>query len=290
MREPAGKLPEWFKIDALNIKAVNKMRRLMEELNLNTVCESARCPNRYECYAHKTATFMILGDTCTRNCRFCCVKKGRPTDLDNAEPKHIVQAIRLLSLKYAVITSVTRDDLPDGGASHFLEVVNAIRTYDPEVIIELLIPDFKGSVSAIEMVAASKINVLNHNLETIPRLYERVRPEADYQRSVALLRRVKEIRPDLLTKSGLMLGLGETKEEILTVMKTLREVGCNILTLGQYLQPSNNQCEVARFVRINEFAYYEKAGERMGFKCVISGPKVRSSYHASSTYYNYSSY
>ncbi|MBN2568819.1 MAG: lipoyl synthase [Deltaproteobacteria bacterium] len=281
-----GKLPEWFKTDKLNVKAIKDMRGLMYGLHLNTICESACCPNRFECFAQKTATFMILGDTCTRNCRFCCVKKGRPVAPDPAEPENIVQAVEKLGLKYVVITSVTRDDLYDGGASHFKAVVNTINSHDQSILIELLIPDFDGSGSALKLVVDSGICVLNHNVETVPRLYAKVRPEANYRRSIALLRKSKDMRPDLLTKSGLVLGLGETKEEILEVMGTLREAKCSILTLGQYLRPSSSQTEVNRFLEPEEFAFYKGAGEKMGFEFVVSGPRVRSSYHASSAYNN----
>lgn len=280
-----GKLPAWFRTSSINVKEVRGMRRLMDDLRLNTICESACCPNRHECYVQKTATFLILGDTCTRSCRFCCVKKGRPASPDPAEPEHVVQAVAQLGLRYVVITSVTRDDLPDGGAAHFKAVIDAVYSHDPAIKIEVLIPDFKGNDSALGIVVASNINVLNHNLETVPRLYSKVRPEADYQRSVDLLKKSHTIRPNLLTKSGLMLGLGESREEILEVMETLRGANCSILTLGQYLQPSHDQFEVSRFIEPEEFAFYKEAGEHLGFRQVVSGPKVRSSYHAFSTYY-----
>jgi len=284
MSEPVVKLPEWFRRDSINAKAVMDMRRLMNGLHLNTICESACCPNRYECFAQKTATFLILGDTCTRSCRFCCVKKGRPASPDPAEPANIVRAVARLGLQYAVITSVNRDDLPDGGASHYKAVIDAVHFHDPAILIEILIPDFSGCDAALELVATSGISVLNHNVETVPRLYAKIRPEADYRRSISLLRRAHEIRPGLLTKSGLMLGLGETREEILEVMEHLKSAECSMLTLGQYLRPSSSHYEMSRFVGPEEFVYYRNEGEKMGFTHVVSGPNVRSSYHASSAF------
>ena len=283
----AKKLPDWFRTSAINVRAMREMRSLMGALKLNTICESAGCPNRHECFAMKTATFLILGDTCTRSCRFCSVNKGRPLPPDPAEPEHIVQAIEKLDLRYTVITSVSRDDLPDGGASHFKAVIDAIHSHNPEISIEVLIPDFSGSFSDLEQVVSSSISVLNHNVETVPRLYKRVRPEAEFERSLSVLKMAREIRPDLPTKSGLMLGLGETEKEVLAVMEALKEVGCSILTLGQYLQPSKNQLEVVRFVDPGTFSRFQEAGEEIGFSSVISGPRVRSSYHAASAFDNF---
>jgi lipoic acid synthetase len=275
-----NKLPEWLRIGNLDISILIKMKKLTEDLQLHTVCESAHCPNRQKCYAQGTAGFMILGDICTRNCTFCAVKKGHPTPLDLHEPEHIVEAVKKLGLKYVVVTSVTRDDLPDGGASHFAKAINAIHLYDPRIDVEVLIPDFKGSLAALQVVIDASPTVLNHNVETVPRLYPEVRPEADYLRSIKLLKRAKDIENSLLTKSGLMLGLGESKEEIIGVMEDLREVNCELLTIGQYLQPSPKHHKVVRFVPPPEFEEYKEIGEKMGFKAVASAPFVRSSFHA----------
>lgn len=280
MSEYPAKLPEWLNKGSFNVTAVAEMRRLTERLKLHTICESAYCPNRSECFAQRTATFLILGDVCTRHCTFCTVKKGQPDSPDPEEPEHIVQAIARLRLQYVVITSVTRDDLADGGASHFAAVIEAVYRYDPNIKIEVLIPDFGGSLLALEIVTGTAAVVLNHNVETVPRLYPEVRPEANYWRSIKLLKRAKEIKDNLLTKSGLMLGLGETHDEVIEVMRDLRKAGCDILTIGQYLQASSKQRGVVSFVHPLEFDSYKNVGEEMGFKLVVSGPFVRSSFHA----------
>jgi len=260
------------------------MRELTRHLNLHTVCESAHCPNRPRCFAEGTATFMILGDICTRNCTFCAVKSGKPQAPDPREPEHIVEAVKELGLRYVVITSVTRDDLPDGGASHFAQTIKAIQSYDARISVEVLVPDFSGSFSALPTVIDASPTVLNHNVETVPRLYPEVRPQANYQRSIDLLRRAKMLNSKLVTKSGLMLGLGETQQEVIEVMANLREADCDLLTIGQYLQPSLRHHKVVRYVPPEEFEEYQNIGREKGFISVTSAPLVRSSFHAAETY------
>jgi len=270
--------PEWLKLKPLDSTILTKMRKLTRGLKLHTICESARCPNRTECFAQGTATFMILGDICTRNCTFCAVKHGKPEAPDPEEPEHIVSAVKKLRLRYVVITSVTRDDLPDGGASQFAQIIKALRAYDSNILGEVLVPDFRGSLPAWQIVIDASPDVLNHNVETVPRLYLEVRPGANYQRSLELLRRAK--LNGLLTKSGLMLGLGERENEVIEVMEDLREAGCDSITLGQYLRPSLKHHEVVRYVTPDEFAQYEAIARKMGFLGVASGPLVRSSFNA----------
>jgi len=272
--------PEWLRRSAPDPVALAKMKELVDSLQLHTVCESAHCPNQGECFARGVATFMILGDICTRSCTFCAVEYGQPAPLDANEPKHVVEAVRKLGLRHVVITSVTRDDLPDGGAYQFAKVIQAIRSYDPEITAEVLIPDFQGSLSALEIVVASHPAIINHNVETVPRLYSRVRPQANYERSIQLLKHVKSMGKGLLTKSGLMLGLGERREEVIPVMEDLRKVDCDFLTIGQYLRPSLNHHPVVRFVPPVEFEEYKNAGAVMGFRGVASAPYVRSSFQA----------
>lgn len=270
--------PEWLKLKPLDSTILTKMRKLTRGLKLHTICESARCPNRTECFAQGTATFMILGDICTRNCTFCAVKHGKPEAPDPEEPEHILSAVKKLGLRYVVITSVTRDDLPDGGASQFAQIIKALRAYDSNILVEVLVPDFRGSLPAWQIVIDASPDVLNHNVETVPRLYLEVRPGANYQRSLELLRRAK--LNGLLTKSGLMLGLGERENEVIEVMEDLREAGCDSITLGQYLRPSLKHHEVVRYVTPAEFAQYEVIARKMGFLGVASGPLVRSSFNA----------
>lgn len=276
--------PEWLKLSPLDPSVLNKMRRLMRDLKLHTICESARCPNRTECFRQATATFMVLGNICTRNCTFCAVKKGEPLAPDPQEPEHIVTAVDKLRLRYVVITSVTRDDLADGGASHFAQVIKAIHEYDPDIMVEVLIPDFRGSLSALQTVIDASPAVLNHNIETVPRLYPEVRPKADYQRSIEVLKQAKFTNSKLLTKSGLMLGLGENQQEVTKTMSDLRQAGCGILTIGQYLQPSPRHHRVVRYIHPEKFEEYQIVGEEMGFVSVISGPLVRSSFHAAEAF------
>ncbi len=276
--------PEWLNLRPFDTATLTAMRRLTRSLKLHTVCESARCPNRQECFSQGTATFMILGDVCTRDCSFCAVESGHPDSPDPAEPHHVVAAVARLGLRYVVITSVTRDDLPDGGASHFARTVDAIHKYDPDIVVEALVPDFGGSLSALETVTNTPLAVLNHNVETVPRLYPEVRPQADYRRSLEVLRQAGELNSVLRTKSGLMVGLGETRDEVVELMADLRRVGCDVLTLGQYLAPSHKHHTVVRFAHPEEFAEYEEIGRRMGFAYVAAGPLVRSSYHAGQAY------
>jgi len=277
--------PEWLRLSPLDSAILDKMGRLMRDLKLHTVCESARCPNRTKCFTEGTATFMILGDICTRNCSFCAVNKGKPFPPDPQEPEHVVAAVAKLGLRYVVITSVTRDDLPDGGASHFSQTIGAIHKYDANIRVEALVPDFKGCLSALQTVIDACPTVLNHNIETVPRLYPEVRPQAKYQRSLALLEQTKLLDSRLLTKSGLMLGLGEDQQEVIKVMTDLRQVGCDVLTIGQYLPPSFKHHRLVRYVAPEEFAEYQNLGEEMGFNSVVAGPLVRSSFHAADAYF-----
>jgi lipoic acid synthetase len=276
--------PEWLKLDALEPTILNESTKLTRDLELHTVCESARCPNRTKCFAEGTATFMILGNICTRNCTFCAVKTGKPQAPDPQESDHIVQAVRRLGLRYVLITSVTRDDLPDGGSSQFAQTIRAIHKYDPNIAVEVLIPDFQGSASALQAVIDASPAVLNHNIETVSRLYSEVRPQAKYRRSLDLLKQARLIDNRLLTKSGLMLGLGESPEEVVEVMADLRRAGCDLLTIGQYLQPSLKHHRLVRYIRPEEFEEYQIVGKKLGFVRVMSGPLVRSSFHAAEMY------
>ena len=274
------KYPEWMKVRAPDPQVLLRMKRLTDGTGLHTVCESARCPNQGECFSRGTVTFMILGDICTRNCTFCAVNTGQPALPDPEEPEWVAQVARQLGLRYMVITSVTRDDLSDGGAAHFADTVATLRRYDPQIGVEVLIPDFGGSLSALKMVVAASPLVINHNVETVPRLYRPVRPQADYNRSLELLARAKALDPAILTKSGLMVGLGEEKEEVIAVMADLRGVDCDLLTIGQYLPPSPEHYPLARFVPPEGFREYQRIGERLGFRAVASAPLVRSSFRA----------
>lgn len=276
--------PEWLEISPLAPATLAPMRKLAHRLKLHTVCESAHCPNRPECFAEGTATFMILGDVCTRDCTFCAVKHGEPCAPDPQEPEHIVEAVSKLELRYVVITSVTRDDLSDGGAAHFAQTIKAIHEYDANIMVEILIPDFKGSLLALRTVIDASPTVLNHNVETVPRLYPEVRSEADYRRSIRLLKQSKCLNNRILTKSGLMLGLGETRQEVVEVIADLRDAGCDLLTIGQYLPPSLRHHPVMRYVPPGEFEEYGNIGQQLGFRHVVSGPLVRSSFHAAETY------
>ena len=272
--------PIWLHKRASHSPRVQELRQLLAGQELRKVCQDARCPNMGECFAAGTATFMILGDKCTRGCAFCAVIAGTPGPPDPAEPLRVARVAGNLSLKHVVVTSVTRDDLPDGGAGHFAATVRAIRQALPGSTIEILTPDFRGNPVAVDIAAASGPDVYNHNLETVPRLYPRVRPGADYRRSLSLLARVKGQHPGLLTKSGLMVGLGEEPEELAGVMKDLREAGCNFLTIGQYLQPGPLQLPVHQLVDPEQYRWYRRQGLALGFKEVAAGPFVRSSYRA----------
>ncbi|MEL0584762.1 MAG: lipoyl synthase [Candidatus Thiodiazotropha sp. (ex. Lucinoma kazani)] len=273
--------PKWIRAKAPLGREVSRIRRILREKGLSSVCEEAACPNLGECFHHGTATFMIMGDICTRRCPFCDVAHGKPQPLDPKEPIQLADAIAAMSLNYVVITSVDRDDLRDGGGSHFAQCIVAVRQQRPQTKIEILVPDFRGRMDrALEAFANNPPDVFNHNLETVPRLYRQARPGADYQGSLALLQRFKTLQPDVPTKSGLMLGLGEIKDEVLSVLQALRQQGCEMLTLGQYLQPSIDHLPVARFVTPEEFEQLGTIAEEMGFSSVASGPMVRSSYHA----------
>lgn len=275
------KKPPWLKKRIPPYQDLLKIRTILDGKGLHTVCEEARCPNLGECFARGTATFLILGNICTRDCGFCAIEHGIPPPTDESEPEMVAQAVKEMGLQYVVITSVTRDDLPDGGASSFAKTIGAIRAKDPKIKIEVLIPDFQGDTSSLTMVLKAVPDALNHNVETVPRLYPEVRPQANYKRSIDLLKRSKESHPHSLTKSGFMLGLGETKGEVLDLLRDLREVKCDFLTIGQYLQPRPDRLSVARFIPPEEFEEYKKSGEEMGFRAVASGPFVRSSFHAS---------
>lgn len=253
---------------------------LLKRFHLATVCESARCPNQGECFSHHTATFLILGDVCTRGCAFCAVKKGKPLPVEADEPQRLARAVSELGLRHVVITSVTRDDLPDGGAAHYARVVETLRQYCPGVRVELLIPDFAGAREAMATVLAAEPDILAHNLETVPRLYSKVRRGADYRRSLRLLQNAKEMSPHLVTKSGLMLGLGEEAWEVEEVLQDLRQVNCDMLTLGQYLSPSLHHVPVARYLRPEEYVSWQRQAFDLGFKSVAAGALVRSSYKA----------
>jgi lipoic acid synthetase len=272
--------PEWLRIKLQVNESFMKVRNIVSDHKLHTVCEEARCPNMSECWSRGTATFMILGDICTRSCGFCAVKTGKPVGLDIDEPRRVAQAVKLMGIKHAVITSVNRDDLKDGGAGIFAETIKKIRELVPECRVEVLIPDFKGDEKALDIVIEAKPNILNHNVETVPRLYKIVRPQAKYERSLKVLEYCK--KHGLVTKTGLMLGIGEKTEEVIDVMKDLRSIDVDILTLGQYLQPTKMHLPVDRFVQPEEFEMLKKIGLEMGFKYVESGPLVRSSYHAES--------
>lgn len=278
------KKPRWIKAQlpkAKDIHRVTELKNIMREKGLHSVCEEASCPNLGECFGHGTATFMIMGDICTRKCPFCDVTHGRPKPLNQDEPRHLAETVKAMQLKYVVITSVDRDDLRDGGAQHFNNCVSALRGNLPDLKIETLVPDFRGRLSvALDTLHKAPPDVLNHNLETVPRLYEEARPGADYQASLDLLKRFKEMNPDVVTKSGLMVGLGETMEELLQVMRDLRAHDVEMLTVGQYLQPSNFHLAVKKYWTPEEFKQVEEAGYEMGFTNVASGPMVRSSYHA----------
>lgn len=283
--EPStGKLPRkppWLKAKAPTDPKVLALKKLLREENLHTVCEQASCPNLGECFAHGTATFMIMGDLCTRRCPFCDVAHGRPQPLDTEEPQHLANAIERMQLNYVVITSVDRDDLRDGGAAHFAACINAVRERTPQTRIEVLVPDFRGRMDrALDELLSAPPDVFNHNLETVPALYLKVRPGSDYAWSLDLIRQFKARAPQVPTKSGLMLGLGESMDEVRAVMRDLRDHNCDMLTLGQYLQPSRHHLAVERFVTPEEFEQLRSYGLEIGFENVASGPLVRSSYHA----------
>jgi len=276
-----GEFPEWLKIPAPDEKSLYEMQDLIKGMTLHTVCEEALCPNVGECFKSRTATFLLMGDVCTRNCNFCAVRHGNPLPLDPDEPRHIAEACKALGLKYVVLTCVTRDDLADGGASHMALVVREVKKLNPGAKVELLTSDLGGSRDALKNLFEAPLDVLAHNVETVPSLYPAVRPQANYERSLAVIEMAKAIAPKVLTKSGIMVGLGETYEEVIEVMSDLISVGCDILTIGQYLQPSPSHLPVKEFVPPKQYQMYEQKGLELGFKYVVAGPLVRSSYRAS---------
>jgi lipoic acid synthetase len=274
------RLPEWVKRSVLNTQENRQTRQILKEQRLNTICESGRCPNKGECWARGTATFLLMGPLCTRTCKFCSVNKGLPGPLDEEEPSRIAKASLQMGLRHVVLTSVNRDDLPDQGAGHFARTIKALQEAISGVAVEVLTPDFQGREDCVAIVLAANPVVFNHNVETVPRLYRRVRPGSKYRRSLQVLATAKRLRQDIPTKSGLMLGLGETRDEVLDVMRDMRQIDCDFLTLGQYLRPSRDQLPVERYVTPEEFDELGRLAWQMGFKMVHSGPLVRSSYHA----------
>nr|WP_166240766.1 lipoyl synthase [Paenibacillus turpanensis] len=283
MKKQTLRKPEWLKIDLISgerFEDFKEIKQMMRSKTLHTVCEEAKCPNIHECWANRTATFMILGDICTRACRFCAVKTGQPTELDLAEPERVAEAAEQMGLRHAVVTSVARDDLGDGGASIFAETILAIRRRMPFCNVEVLIPDFQGDADSLYKVLDAKPEVLNHNMETVERMSDRVRSKAKYDRSLELLKRSKEYAPNIPTKSSIMIGVGEEWDEILQTMDDLRAVDCNIMTIGQYLQPTKQHLSVQKYYSPEEFAALKEEGLKRGFSHVESGPLVRSSYHA----------
>lgn len=272
--------PEWLKAPLGGGGSLPKVFGLLDDLNLHTVCQEARCPNLGECFSHGTATFMICGDRCTRRCHYCAVDTARPLELDPFEPVRVAEAAARLGLRHVVVTAVARDDLEDGGAGHFAATVHALRVRLPEATVEVLIPDFKGDDRALGTVLEAGPDVLNHNIEAVRRIFPEVRPQGSYDRSLRLLRRAKEMRPGCTTKSGLIVGFGESEDEVLETLRDLRAAGCEVVTIGQYLQPTPQHRPVSEYVHPDRFRSYREAGEAMGFAAVFSGPLVRSSYHA----------
>lgn len=286
-KKPYLKKPDWLKVKIQNPKNLSGVNSLIQSLNLNTVCQGANCPNRLECFSKKTATFMILGSTCSRNCRFCNIESGKllPPDID--EPYRLAKAVAELGLKHAVVTSVTRDDLPDGGAGHFAQTITEIRKAAPNTVIEVLIPDFQGNYDALKTVVAAKPDIINHNVETVPRLYDTIRPEADYKQSLELLVRVKALDDTIFTKSGFMLGLGEEVDEVNQLILELQATGLDILTIGQYLPPSEKHAPLITYIHPDQFDAYGAYAKSIGVPNVASAPLVRSSYNAAETFNNF---
>ena len=281
-RKQIGPRPDWLKVRIRTGESFDRVQNLISDLSLHTVCQEARCPNIFECWGEGTATFMILGDICTRHCGFCAVGKGKPLPLDPDEPRNVGEAVRRLGVRHAVVTSVNRDELEDGGSNHFAQTVGWIRRLNPGCRVEVLIPDFCGNSAALETVLKSRPDVLNHNTETVSRLYKRVRPDANYRQTMNLLAAADKRKSDwpLLTKSGLMVGLGESIEELIETFRDIRETGCDILTVGQYLSPTPKHIPIEKYYSPDEFAFMKEAAVKMGFRFVESGPLVRSSYHA----------
>jgi len=282
-KKGSGK-PEWLRRRLPSGPEYERLRSLLKDHRLTTVCSEAQCPNQFECFAKGTATFMILGKRCTRNCKFCAVEKGDMAPPDPQEAARVAEAVQLMRLRYAVVTSVTRDDLPDGGASHFAATIRAIKTLMPKTLVEVLIPDLKGDNQSLTTIIRACPDVINHNMETVPRLYKTVRPEAQYRRSLELLKQVKCLSPQLATKTGFMVGLGETSEELMAAMRDVLAVSCDILTIGQYLQPSGGHLPIERYISPDEFMEIKQNAYDLGFAAVASGPFVRSSYEAEKLY------
>ncbi len=274
------RLPEYLKRGIIDTDKTKKVRALLKEHCLHTICESGRCPNKAECYSHNTASFLIMGDTCTRNCRYCNVKTGNPLPIDENEPEKLAKTIKALGLRYAVITSVTRDDLPDGGAEHFARTIRAIKEIDSEIKVEVLVPDFKGDKASMDTVLNAKPDVFNHNIEVVPSLYKAARPQGSFERALEVLAYAKESSPKIPVKTGMMVGLGESEEEILDTLKTLKEIDCDIVTIGQYLQPSKEHLEVQKYYALEEYEYLTAKAKEIGIKAPIFAPLVRSSYNA----------
>jgi len=278
--QPPRRIPEWLRVRVHEGEGYKQLKQLVRDKRLHTVCEEARCPNIYDCWNRRSATFMILGDTCTRACRFCAVTSGRPAEFDLGEPLRVAESIAQLGLRHAVITSVDRDDLRDGGAEIFARTIRAVRRLSPQTSIEVLTPDFQGDLGAIGVVAQARPDIFNHNTETVPRLYARIRPKAGYERSLQLLQTVKQLQPDLVTKSGVMVGLGEERDELLQVFRDMRGHGIDVLTVGQYLRPTAKHAPVVRYYEPADFLEIKAEALAMGFEHVESGALVRSSYHA----------
>lgn len=274
------KLPSWLNKKIPTPEKRSKVKNLVESLNINTVCQEANCPNIGECFSNKTATFMILGENCTRNCKFCAVSAKKPTSVDKNEPRNIARAVKKLGLTYVVITSVTRDDLADGGVKQFVKTINEIKKISPKIRVEILTPDFQGKKNILKKLKKADFEIFAHNIETVPDLYQKIRPEANYNRSLNLLSYMREIMPDIYIKSGLMLGLGESEKEVLKVLNDLYEVGVEIITIGQYLAPSSNHAEVKEYIKPKKFEEYKEAALDIGFETAVAGPFVRSSYRA----------
>ena len=275
-----GTIPPWIRTRVVEGENFKELKQLVNARRLHTVCEEAKCPNIFDCWSRRTATFMILGDVCTRACRFCAVTSGRPVELDIGEPLRVAESVAQLGLRHAVITSVDRDDLADGGAGMFARTIKAIRRRSPATTIEVLTPDFQGDLAAVQTVVEARPDIFNHNTETVPRLYARIRPKAVYANSLALLQHVKRLAPEMVTKSGLMVGLGETEDELLDVFRNMRAHDIDVLTVGQYLRPSKKHADVARYYRPEEFVQLKQQAMELGFAHVEAGPMVRSSYHA----------
>lgn len=279
--EQIPKKPEWIRAKISHPEEIAQIKSLLRQQKLHTVCEEAACPNLPECFGGGTATFMIMGDICTRRCPFCDVAHGRPNALDINEPKHLAESVKNLNLKYVVITSVDRDDLADGGAQHFADCIHEIRKTSPDTLIEILVPDFRGRLDiALKILSETPPDVFNHNIETVPRLYRAMRPGSDYQHSLDLLKKFKQLRPDIATKCGLMVGLGEVEAEVIVLLNDLSDHAVDYVTIGQYLQPSKSHAPIHRFVSLHEFEHYQTHGQLLGFKNIWSAPMVRSSYFA----------